>query len=130
MVTFGVLCHRNAYLHSGWNLLDFTVVATSILGLALQAATSGGDAAEDLAVFQALRAVRVLRPLRMASRVPGMRVLVHSLGMAIPQLAGVTLLALIVPGAHSVGAVEPVAHDEPAAQVVHSALLCRLRLFE
>ena len=91
IVSIGFLFHPHAYLRSGWNLLDFVVVVTGLA--ALIARTAAGPATSDnLSGLQALRAFRVLRPLRTISRVPGMRVLVHSLLDAVPQLAGVLLL--------------------------------------
>ena len=89
IVAYGFLLHRFAYLRSGWNVLDFVVVVTGILSLALQASISsssgssssipsgnlsssgsgGSSAAQDLGAFQAFRAVRVLRPLRAISHI-------------------------------------------------------------
>ena len=40
------------------------------------------------------------------------------------------LLVVMVPGAHGVGAVEPVAHAEPAGHGLHSLSDCRLVLLE
>ena len=72
MLTFGFLCHRQAYLLDGWNLLDFTVVVTGIAALVLRAQVVGDglDASTNsqLGAIPALRAMRVLRPLRTISR--------------------------------------------------------------
>ena len=74
VVAEGLVGHRNAYLWSGWNWLDFVVVVVG--WLTLSGATTGG--------MSALRSVRVLRPLRTITRVRGMKVLVSSLISAIP----------------------------------------------
>ena len=95
VIAYGVCGHKKAYLRSPWNCLDFVVVVTGIASVVMQASL-GPEASERFGVFQALRAVRVLRPLRTISRVPGMRVIVHSLLDAVPQLAGVMVLFLFV----------------------------------
>ena len=95
ILAFGFIGHSNAYLRTGWNVLDFIVVITGLISLILRGVLPPDDV-EQLAVFQALRAVRVLRPLRTISRVPGMRVIVLSLLNAAPQLVGVSVLFLFV----------------------------------
>ena len=74
VVAEGLVGHRNAYLWSGWNWLDFVVVVVG--WLTLSGATTGG--------MSALRSVRVLRPLRTITRVRGMKVLGPSLISAMP----------------------------------------------
>ena len=64
VIAEGLLGHRNAYLWSTWNWLDFLVVVVG--WLTLTGATTGG--------MSALRSVRVLRPLRTITRVRGMKV--------------------------------------------------------
>ncbi len=60
---------EGAYLRDGWNWLDFVVVATSLMSLA-----------PGLPNVSALRAFRVMRPLRALTSVPGMRQLVQVRG--------------------------------------------------
>ena len=95
IIGLGFICGRNAYLRSGWNCLDFVVVVTGVTSVIAQGVLPPDDI-QQLEVFQALRAVRVLRPLRTIARVPGMRVIVHSLLDAVPQLAGVMVLFVTV----------------------------------
>lgn len=80
----------SAYLRSAWNVLDFAIVSISVVLLALE--ESGGDVSTRLSWLKALRVVRALRPLRMANRVAGMKKVVTSLFMAVPQCANVSLL--------------------------------------
>ncbi len=91
VVAFGFCMHRGAYLRSTlWNWLDFTVVLTGLVSVGLAAAAADGGG--QIEGISALRAARVLRPLRTISRVPGMRVLVRALIDALPPLGGVLLL--------------------------------------
>nr|XP_019571951.1 PREDICTED: voltage-dependent N-type calcium channel subunit alpha-1B [Rhinolophus sinicus] len=59
IVALGFVLHKGSYLRNGWNVMDFVVVLTGIL------ATAGTDF--DL---RTLRAVRVLRPLKLVSGIP------------------------------------------------------------
>ncbi|GLD66698.1 voltage-dependent P/Q-type calcium channel subunit alpha-1A-like protein, partial [Lates japonicus] len=59
ILALGFALHKNSYLRNGWNVMDFVVVLTGILS------TVGSDF--DL---RTLRAVRVLRPLKLVSGIP------------------------------------------------------------
>uniref|UniRef100_A0A8D1G5Z5 Voltage-dependent N-type calcium channel subunit alpha n=1 Tax=Sus scrofa TaxID=9823 RepID=A0A8D1G5Z5_PIG len=59
IIALGFVLHKGSYLRNGWNVMDFVVVLTGIL------ATAGTDF--DL---RTLRAVRVLRPLKLVSGIP------------------------------------------------------------
>ncbi|XP_029108676.1 voltage-dependent P/Q-type calcium channel subunit alpha-1A-like [Scleropages formosus] len=59
IIALGFAFHKGSYLRNGWNVMDFVVVLTGIL------ATVGSDF--DL---RTLRAVRVLRPLKLVSGIP------------------------------------------------------------
>uniref|UniRef100_A0A8C4L4Z1 Voltage-dependent L-type calcium channel subunit alpha n=1 Tax=Equus asinus asinus TaxID=83772 RepID=A0A8C4L4Z1_EQUAS len=62
IIAYGFLFHQDAYLRSGWNVLDFIIVF-----LGNTAPLSSKGAGLDV---KALRAFRVLRPLRLVSGVP------------------------------------------------------------
>nr|XP_023019052.1 muscle calcium channel subunit alpha-1-like [Leptinotarsa decemlineata] len=68
ILAYGFLMHPGAYLRNGWNLLDFTIVVIGLISTALQNLT------RDTFDVKALRAFRVLRPLRLVSGVPRMQV--------------------------------------------------------
>ena len=61
------------YLKVGWNILDFVVVVSAWLNLAL------GNAAKGLKALRSIRALRALRPLRMISRNEGLKLSVQFL---------------------------------------------------
>jgi len=88
MFALGVVMHENAYLRSGWNILDFIIVIISLLSLAM-----GGDG--TVKALKSLRSLRALRPLRVISRSPGMRLVVNSIIAAIPAIANVTVVVLL-----------------------------------
>ena len=77
--------HKNSYLKNNWNVLDFIVVISSLIELAVTALFSNDDA-NDVPSFKMLRALRVFRPLRTVKRVPSMRRLVSIMLRSIPEL--------------------------------------------
>ena len=68
IVANGLVMHRNAYLRNGWNILDFTIVMIGLASTVLSLF--------DFSQFnvKALRAFRVLRPLRLISGLPSLQV--------------------------------------------------------
>lgn len=78
------------YLQSGWNVLDFSIVAVSVVSLMMSAFASTGS--QNLGYFKALRAVRALRPLRMIHRYPAMKTVVDALMEAVPDVINVAFV--------------------------------------
>jgi len=56
---------------------------------------NGQHESKQLAGLRALRTLRALRPMRVASRLPGMKVVVSALFAAIPSLGNVVLVCLL-----------------------------------
>ncbi|XP_076443926.1 sodium channel protein 1 brain-like [Babylonia areolata] len=81
------------YFTSAWNIIDFIVVVVSVLAVvtADDAEKSGGNLS-DLSAFRALRA---FRPLRVVSRIEGMKIVVNSLMRAIPAILNVFVVSLL-----------------------------------
>ncbi|XP_045444385.1 voltage-dependent L-type calcium channel subunit alpha-1C isoform X28 [Pipistrellus kuhlii] len=101
VIAHGLLFHPNAYLRNGWNLLDFIIVVVGLFSAILEQATKA-DGANALggkgAGFdvKALRAFRVLRPLRLVSGVPSLQVVLNSIIKAMVPLLHIALLVLFV----------------------------------
>lgn len=68
---------KPSYLRSVWNILDFTIVLAALTSLM---------AATDLGFIKALRILRILRPLRLVTRIEGLRIAVISLFKALPSI--------------------------------------------
>ncbi|KAJ8286520.1 hypothetical protein GJAV_G00040100 [Gymnothorax javanicus] len=81
IIALGFVFHKGSYLRNGWNVMDFVVVLTGIL------ATVGSDF--DL---RTLRAVRVLRPLKLVSGIPSLQVVLKSIMKAMVPLLQIGLL--------------------------------------
>lgn len=77
----------NSYLRNSWNILDFVIVVISILSLVYTGV--------NLGAFKVLRMLRVLRPLRMISKKPGLRCAIQSLINAIPDIGNVMVVCVL-----------------------------------
>uniref|UniRef100_A0A5S6QUK1 Voltage-dependent calcium channel type A subunit alpha-1 n=1 Tax=Trichuris muris TaxID=70415 RepID=A0A5S6QUK1_TRIMR len=86
VIAFGFVLHKGSYLRSGWNILDFLVVLSGMISM-LPFATSGFD-------LRTLRAVRVLRPLKLVSGIPSLQVVLKSILCAMAPLLQIGLLVL------------------------------------
>jgi voltage-gated sodium channel len=81
-IALKLVVYRHNFFRSGWNVFDFAVVAVTLV-----------PAGEGVSV---LRALRILRALRLISVVPSMRKVVNALLRAIPGMASVLTLLLLV----------------------------------
>jgi voltage-gated sodium channel len=81
-IALRIFAFRTDYFKNGWNLFDFIIVIISLV-----AATSG---------LSAFRAFRVLRVLRVVTVIPRMRVVVSALLDAIPGIASVGIVLVLI----------------------------------
>ena len=89
IVASGLLFNgKNSYLRVPANILDFFIVIISITSLSLGSTVK-------LGFLKVLRLIRVLRPLRMISRNPGLRIAIMSLFNAIPDIGNVLVVSLL-----------------------------------
>ncbi|XP_058483634.1 voltage-dependent R-type calcium channel subunit alpha-1E-like isoform X1 [Solea solea] len=85
LLALGFVLHKGSYLRNGWNVMDFIVVLSGIL------ATAGAhmNIPVDL---RTLRAVRVLRPLKLVSGIPSLQIVLKSIMKAMIPLLQIGLL--------------------------------------
>ena len=86
IVALGFVLHKKSYLRNGWNVMDFLIVLVSWLALA-----NIGPGKS----LRALRTVRVLRPLRMVSRFPELKLVVDCLLSSIPAICNVAVICFL-----------------------------------
>ncbi|KAM4699185.1 voltage-dependent L-type calcium channel subunit alpha-1S [Discoglossus pictus] len=98
IVAYGFILHTDAYLRNAWNFLDFTIVAVGVFTVALEQinrhAPDGGKGTGFN--VKALRAFRVLRPLRLVSGVPSLQVVLNSIIQAMIPLLHIALLVVFM----------------------------------
>ncbi|KAK4015339.1 hypothetical protein OUZ56_030320 [Daphnia magna] len=90
IIAYGFVAHSGAYLRNTWNFLDFTIVVIGAVSTALSTMMKDGF---DV---KALRAFRVLRPLRLVSGVPSLQVVLNSILKAMVPLLHIALLVIFV----------------------------------
>ena len=73
----GLFFQKGAYFRSGWTVLDFLCVITSIVSISIENTTS--------TFIRSFRALRVLRVFRVFQRVDALRIIVYTLLQAMPR---------------------------------------------
>ncbi|XP_077299455.1 calcium voltage-gated channel subunit cacophony [Arctopsyche grandis] len=86
ILALGFVLHKGSYLRNIWNIMDFFVVVT---GFITQFPQNGPEV--DL---RTLRAIRVLRPLKLVSGIPSLQVVLKSIIKAMAPLLQIGLLVL------------------------------------
>ncbi|KAL9879798.1 calcium voltage-gated channel subunit cacophony isoform 21-T21 [Glossina fuscipes fuscipes] len=86
ILALGLVLHKHSYLRNIWNIMDFFVVVT---GFMTQFPQLGQNV--DL---RTLRAIRVLRPLKLVSGIPSLQVVLKSIIKAMAPLLQIGLLVL------------------------------------
>ncbi|TKS71391.1 Voltage-dependent L-type calcium channel subunit alpha-1D CHCACHA1D [Collichthys lucidus] len=135
IIAYGLVMHQNAYVRNGWNMLDFVIVVIGLFSVVLELLTKEEKSDGVEAVVEhpsmhghggkpggfdvkALRAFRVLRPLRLVSGVPSLQVVLNSIIKAMVPLLHIALLVLFVIIIYAIIGLElfigMIAEDEPA----------------
>lgn len=74
--------YRLAFFKNGWNIFDLAIVSAALMPAGEQ--------------YSVLRALRILRALRLVSVVPSMRKVIHGLFRAIPSIGTVIIMLLLL----------------------------------
>ena len=78
------------YFASGWNLMDFVIVFIGAIGAILELSGSA-----TMQAARSMRSFRALRPMRMAARAEGMRIVIEALFQAVPPIMNVALVCIL-----------------------------------
>nr|CAB3227403.1 voltage-dependent T-type calcium channel subunit alpha-1G [Phallusia mammillata] len=90
VVANGFYFGDSTYLKSGWNVLDFILVVTSLIDVIMTLASSSGS--KLFGILRVLRLLRALRPLRVISRAPGLKVVVQTLLSSLKPIGNIVLI--------------------------------------
>ncbi|XP_053280478.1 dihydropyridine-sensitive L-type skeletal muscle calcium channel subunit alpha-1 [Pleuronectes platessa] len=99
IVAYGLFFHEGAYLRNCWNILDFVIVFMGLFTFALDTIHMIVDIPVEKGGgfdMKALRAFRVLRPLRLVSGVPSLQVVMNSILKAMLPLLHIALLVFLL----------------------------------
>ena len=95
IIAFGFIVNKHSYLRNPWNIMDFFVVASALLSIAL----AGVSFLSVIKIVRVVRIVRVLRPLRVVSKYRGLQIAITCLVKSIPgvlQLQVIVVFALML----------------------------------
>ena len=82
-----LLAGKNSYIRDPWNILDFVIVVSALLGVI------AGDAIQ-VSFIKALRILKILRPLRIIARNKQLKVAIISLAKSIPNIVRLQAIVL------------------------------------
>lgn len=88
IISFGFFMDEGSYLRDNWNILDFIIVVSSIVDMAV--------ADINLPVIKILRLLRTLRPLRFISHNLNMKIVVTSLLESVGPMINVIIVVLLI----------------------------------
>ncbi|XP_030839908.1 voltage-dependent T-type calcium channel subunit alpha-1I isoform X5 [Strongylocentrotus purpuratus] len=86
----GFLFGTHAYLHSGWNVMDGSLVIVSWIDLLITAVSSSSP--EIFSILRVFRLLRTLRPLRVISRAPGLKLVVQTLLSSLRPIGNIVII--------------------------------------
>ena len=95
IIAFGFVVNKQSYLRNPWNIMDFFVVASALLSIAL----ADVSFLSVIKIVRVVRIVRVLRPLRVVSKYRGLQIAITCLVKSIPgvlQLQVIVIFALML----------------------------------
>ena len=89
ILSYGLIANgKDSYLNNPWNILDFMIVTFSLLLILLHNNELGGS-------VKIVRMMRILRPLRMINRNPGMKLVIISMINAVSDLGSVLVISTL-----------------------------------
>ena len=87
-IALGFTMDEGSYLRDSWNGLDFFIVSTSIIDMLL--------ASTDIPALKVLRLLRMIRPLRVISHNPQLKMIVAALFESVGSIINVSVVVLII----------------------------------
>ena len=88
VIALGFAMDEGSYLRDSWNGLDFFIVVTSIIDMALTNT--------DIPALKVLRLLRMIRPLRVISHNPQLKMIVAALFESIGSIVNVSVVVIII----------------------------------
>lgn len=88
MIALGLVMDEGTYLRDTWNELDFFIVSSSIIDMAL--------AGVDVPVIKIMRMLRVMRPLRFIKGNPSLKMVVVALLDSFTHILNVLVVIMVV----------------------------------
>ncbi|ESO12678.1 hypothetical protein HELRODRAFT_148954, partial [Helobdella robusta] len=86
----GMLFHEHAYLKSGWNIMDGSLVFISLVDIVVSLIAS--TSTRIFGILRVFRLLRALKPLRVISRAPGLKLVVSTLLSSLRPIGNIVLI--------------------------------------
>lgn len=86
----GFFVGERAYLTSGWNIMDCFLVVISLVDVAVS--LTARSSPKIFGILRVFRLLRTLRPLRMISRAPGLKLVVQTLLSSLRPIGNIVLI--------------------------------------
>ncbi|XP_013787213.2 voltage-dependent T-type calcium channel subunit alpha-1H-like, partial [Limulus polyphemus] len=90
VIAKGLWYGENAYLKSGWNVMDGILVSISLLDFILSFVAHGSP--RIFGILRVFRLLRSLRPLRVINRAPGLKLVVQTLLSSLRPIGNIVLI--------------------------------------
>ncbi|XP_038064371.1 voltage-dependent T-type calcium channel subunit alpha-1I-like isoform X5 [Patiria miniata] len=86
----GFFIGEHAYLYSGWNIMDGSLVVISWIDITISLVSSNSP--EIFGILRVFRLLRTLRPLRVISRAPGLKLVVQTLMSSLRPIGNIVII--------------------------------------
>ncbi|XP_022091428.1 voltage-dependent T-type calcium channel subunit alpha-1I-like isoform X3 [Acanthaster planci] len=86
----GLFIGEHAYLYSGWNIMDGSLVVISWIDITISLVSSNSP--EIFGILRVFRLLRTLRPLRVISRAPGLKLVVQTLLSSLRPIGNIVII--------------------------------------
>ena len=90
VISAGLYLDEKAYLRSGWNIMDAGLVVVSSIDIILSFTDSSSP--KIFGILRVFRLLRTLRPLRVISRAPGLKLVVQTLLSSLRPIGNIVLI--------------------------------------
>lgn len=90
VIAAGLYIDEKAYLRSGWNIMDACLVVVSTVDIALSFTAQASP--KIFGILRVFRLLRTLRPLRVISRAPGLKLVVQTLLSSLRPIGNIVLI--------------------------------------
>ncbi|PIK39622.1 putative voltage-dependent T-type calcium channel subunit alpha-1H isoform X5 [Apostichopus japonicus] len=90
VIAKGFMFGKHAYVNSGWNIMDGCLVLVSWIDLIFSLFTSASP--EIFGILRVFRLLRTLRPLRVISRAPGLKLVVQTLLSSLRPIGNIVII--------------------------------------
>lgn len=91
VIANGFILGKECYMKSGWNVMDGLLVTISLIDIVITMFARSSP--KIFGMLKAFRLLRALRPLRVISRAPGLKLVVQTLLYSLRPIGNIVLIS-------------------------------------